>query len=195
MTRSRDVPARIIDAAIEILATDRSVSMPLREVAARAGVTTGAIQHHFGDKQGLVLAALQQHGQRFADRLRARRGDHTPAPGAVVRAILTELLPLDEERGVEARVALTFERLAADDEALAAPYRERFMVLHDLLVEHLPKERPHLAELLLAAVGGLRSDILLGRIDGEHALVLVDRALHDLDAAAHRPHVSTSGAP
>src|SRR5690625_6807741 len=83
MTRSRDVPARIIDAAIEILATDRSVSMPLREVAARAGVTTGAIQHHFGDKQGLVLAALQQHGQRFADRLRARRGDHTPAPGAV----------------------------------------------------------------------------------------------------------------
>lgn len=180
MPDRRDVPARLIDAAIELLTSGQPVSMPLREVAERAGLTTGAIQHHFGHKDALVLAALQRQGRQFADRLAARRGATTPPPPSVARAILIELLPLDDQRRTEAQVALTFEKLAANDAALAAAYRERYTMLHDLLTQHLPGRRLQDAELLLAAVGGIRTDMLLGRTTPDHAVELMDQLIENL---------------
>lgn len=36
------------------------------EIARRAGVTWGAVQHHFGDKDGILLAVLEQSFDHFA---------------------------------------------------------------------------------------------------------------------------------
>ncbi len=180
MGERRDVRERLVDAAIAVLVSDRPVSMPLREVAQHAGVTTGAIQHHFGNKEALVLAALQRHGQQFADRLRARRGGTMPEPPGVARAILHELLPLDEPRRIEAQVAVAFEKLAFNDAGLAAAYREQYTSLHDLLDAHLAGNARQAADILLAAVGGIRTDLLLGRIGADEAVELLDQLLDAL---------------
>jgi len=39
------------------------------EIARRAGVTWGAVQHHFGDKDGILRAVLEETFNRFAGRL------------------------------------------------------------------------------------------------------------------------------
>jgi AcrR family transcriptional regulator len=39
------------------------------EIARRAGVTWGAVQHHFGDKNGILAAVLSDTFGRFAERL------------------------------------------------------------------------------------------------------------------------------
>jgi len=41
------------------------------EVAGRAGVTKGALYHHFGSKQGLFRALLQQVHQEVGDKVAA----------------------------------------------------------------------------------------------------------------------------
>lgn len=37
------------------------------EIARRAGVTWGAVQHHFGDKDGILVAVLEESFNRFAE--------------------------------------------------------------------------------------------------------------------------------
>jgi AcrR family transcriptional regulator len=39
------------------------------EIAARAGVTWGAVQHHFGGKDGILVAVVEDSFERFAARL------------------------------------------------------------------------------------------------------------------------------
>lgn len=172
-----DVRQRLIAAAADVLAEERQMSMPLRVVAERAGTTTGAIQHHFGNKDGLLLAVLRRHGERAVDRLRGGRGAQPPPPPQVARAILLEFLPLDAERREESIVAHVFEGIAAGDGELASAYREQHVALADLLAEHLPGVTPAGVDLILAAVGGLRTDLLLHRLSNPQAVDLLDQLI------------------
>lgn len=151
--------------------------MPLRTVAERAGATTGAIQHHFGNRDGLLLAVLQRHGERAVNRLRARRKAELPPPPQVARAILMEFLPLDDERREESLVAHAFEGIAAGDGEMASAYRAQHAGLANLLAEHLPGTKSADVDLVLAAVGGLRTDLLLHRIGNAQAVDLLDHLI------------------
>lgn len=50
---------RIMEAALDVLSTRGWRHASVAEVAARAGVTRGAVQHHFKDRDGLFTAAVQ----------------------------------------------------------------------------------------------------------------------------------------
>jgi TetR/AcrR family transcriptional repressor of bet genes len=78
----------------------------LREIAAEAGWSTGALAHYFADKDELLRFAFRLVVQRAAARFaRALEdGDRLEALAAALR----ETLPLDEERRAEARVWLAF---------------------------------------------------------------------------------------
>lgn len=62
----RSTPARLLDAAEEVLAENGYAGMSTREVARRAGVPFGAVHYYWGSKRGLREAALA----RLADRTR-----------------------------------------------------------------------------------------------------------------------------
>jgi AcrR family transcriptional regulator len=58
--------AALLDATIECLAEEGYVNTTTRRVAERAGVTPGALQHHFASKAELLGDARRHLGSRFA---------------------------------------------------------------------------------------------------------------------------------
>lgn len=68
--------ARLLDAAIDRFATD-GLDASFDAVAADAGVTKGALYHHFASKQGLVEAVYREAIQRHAARVIAASSSGT----------------------------------------------------------------------------------------------------------------------
>ena len=58
--------AALLDATIECLAEEGYVNTTTRRIAERAGVTPGALQHHFATKTELLGDARRHLGSRFA---------------------------------------------------------------------------------------------------------------------------------
>jgi AcrR family transcriptional regulator len=67
--RTSETRARLIAAVVESVAAVGFARTTAPEIARRAGVTWGAVQHHFGGKHGMLLAVLEDSFRRFAERL------------------------------------------------------------------------------------------------------------------------------
>lgn len=65
--RSAATRAALVKAARELFSTQGYAGTPREEIVARAGVTRGALQHHFRDKVGLFLAVYEQVEQEVVD--------------------------------------------------------------------------------------------------------------------------------
>src|SRR6516225_2293387 len=93
----------IADALLRTAAERGLHATGMREVAAEAGVSLRLVQYYFGTKEELLLAAMQHLAAQFGDRVLARinRVKETESPASprdVIGAILTEALPVDDER-------------------------------------------------------------------------------------------------
>ena len=60
---------RIVRAVVESIAEIGFQKTTANEITRRAGVTWGAVQHHFGGKDGILAAVLEESFERFAVRL------------------------------------------------------------------------------------------------------------------------------
>lgn len=58
--RSAATRDALVAAARSLFSADGYAGTPREEIVARAGVTRGALQHHFGDKAGLFLAVYEE---------------------------------------------------------------------------------------------------------------------------------------
>lgn len=67
--RTAETRTKVIAAVVDIIAESGFQGATASAVANRAGVTWGAVQHHFGGKDGLLLAVLEDTFNRFAERL------------------------------------------------------------------------------------------------------------------------------
>ncbi len=94
-----------IAAAVWQLIANRGVSaVSLRSVAAEAGIVLGSLRHSFPTKADLLDYAMQLVHTRVEERISAHVGMRDPHQMAL--AMLLELLPLDRQRTIEARVNL-----------------------------------------------------------------------------------------
>ncbi len=73
--RTAETRARVMEAVVESIAEVGYQKTTAAEIARRAGVTWGAVQHHFGDKDGILMAVLEQSFERFAALLGDPPGD------------------------------------------------------------------------------------------------------------------------
>src|SRR5512134_1491395 len=64
--RTAQTRARLMDAVVESIAEVGLARTTAPEIARRAGVTWGAVQHHFGGKDGMLVAVLDDSFRRFA---------------------------------------------------------------------------------------------------------------------------------
>jgi AcrR family transcriptional regulator len=189
---------RLLDCVLGLLVADGYEGISIRRVAAAAGVSIGAVQHHFPTKDALLAAAMDRVSQQFQERLERRL-----APGAgpveVLRAVAGELLGTGEERRPASVIWLVRMARAAVHGPTAEVHRRGWQQVEDLLVALIAAVRPDLAEqaardeatLLLALLDGLAGAVAVepGRLPGERAEALLARHLDALvdPASAERP--------
>jgi AcrR family transcriptional regulator len=77
----------LIDVAVRVVAKHGIDALNLRQLAAHAGVTTGAPYHHFANRKALLSAIAEQGFLRFEADLTAERKTAHPDPGARLEAL------------------------------------------------------------------------------------------------------------
>ncbi|MGC5361697.1 TetR/AcrR family transcriptional regulator [Streptomyces sp. DT24] len=124
---------RLIAEAVCLLAAERGLEgVTLRDVAARAQVSMGAVQRCFRTKDDMLVFALGHIGDRIGERVRARLVE-SPAQSAatVLGHAVTEVALVEEEHRAEARVWLAFVAQAAVSESLAATVQTNYAALQE----------------------------------------------------------------
>ncbi|MEU9145514.1 TetR/AcrR family transcriptional regulator [Streptomyces sp. NPDC048349] len=181
---------RLIAEAVCRLADESGLEgVTLRDVAARAQVSMGAVQRCFRTKEEMLVFALGHVGERIGERVRARLVS-SPAQSAAtaVGHAATEIALLRDEHRAEARVWLAFVAQAAVSEVLAKTLKENYAALQDVFT-HLFSEAgeatgdsvpldPRLeARTLLALADGLTAHVLIGHLTPRAAREVLDAHL------------------
>ena len=176
---------RRIAEAVCLLADEHGPQgVSMRDVAARAQVSLGAVQRCFRSKEEMLLFAVDYVGERITERVRTRL---TASPAQSAATALShaanEIALLREEHRAEARIWLAFIAQAAVSEPLADPLRTSYTALQNLLVRLIteatdsgsadkgatPPNPQHEAHALLALSDGLTTHVLIGHLTAEEA--------------------------
>jgi TetR/AcrR family transcriptional regulator, transcriptional repressor of bet genes len=123
----------LTDALIAVVVEQGLDAVSIRAVARRAGVSIGTVQYHFATKDDLLLAAYRRAIDQVVARA-ARLPDPTEEPAAYIQALLQQLLPLDDQRQAEVRVALAFTARSVHSPRLAELYEHGYRALVDAVV-------------------------------------------------------------
>ncbi|MEV0947257.1 TetR/AcrR family transcriptional regulator [Rhodococcus sp. NPDC049939] len=155
-------PEHLAAALFDVAAESGLESASVREVAKRAGVSIGAVQHHFSTKDQMFAFALRS----LVDKLLARLStvDRGADPIQALRSAMRQLLPLDEERVREAHVMAAFAVRAATSPSLSEIRRHTLFTIRTrlsaMLIDIGTPEPETRAALLLATVDGLSLDAI-----------------------------------
>jgi AcrR family transcriptional regulator len=192
---------QIADALLRTAATRGLHATGMREVAAEAGVSLRLVQYYFGTKEDLLLSAMQQLAAQFSERALARikrikETESPPSPRDVIAAILTEALPVDDERRTFTVLNAAYFALSLTEPALAiAPLVRNSNVVIDVVAAQLRTAQaagdtpacldPELeAVSLLAMSAGLGTSVLAGQSSAEQAQAVIDYHLDRLFPAS-----------
>jgi len=156
--QSQATRSTLVSAARSLFAERGYAGVPTEEIVQRAGVTRGALYHHFKDKQDLFRAVVEQLEQEVVERIAAvalAEGDpwqqqqtalsaylDTCLERDVQQVILTDapsVLGLEAWRDIEATYGLALVRAGLQ------------LVMEAGLIEEQPVEP--LAHLMLGAIG------------------------------------------
>ena len=159
----------VVDAVFRIIAVDGLERASLREVADEAGLAVGSVRHYFASSEELLsysfATVVDRIILRLSDALAKLEILPEGAPGyhEAVLTLLGEMLPLDEERAVDACVWMAFKNAARIKPFLAAE-----------------ADRSHRG--VAAVIGQLVTALMPGNGGGQHALVIeAERLLATID--------------
>jgi AcrR family transcriptional regulator len=170
--RRAETRARLLDAARSVFAERGYHAASLDLVSEGAGCTKGAVYHHFGSKEGLFLALLDQ---QVADRLAQARTAATGSP--------SERLPFDREFSL---LFLEFVCAAARDSRLRRRLALRMRTVRAETARLLGDDR--LASVVGATANGASIEALIfGEEEGA--------ATFDAAMAALSPEQGGAGKP
>jgi DNA-binding transcriptional regulator YbjK len=179
----------IAEAVFEVIGSRGLEAVSLRDVAAQANVSMGAVQHYFASKDQMLLFALSH----MRDRALARMQDELAAIGEptlreTVRAAAGVMLPIGEQGRQEAVVAGAFYAFAVvhpgHADLLREGYRRLLSVSRQTLrtaaeageiADGIDTDRE--AAVLFFMIQGLIGPILIGVLTAADALRLVDDQL------------------
>ncbi|MEU9851734.1 TetR family transcriptional regulator C-terminal domain-containing protein [Streptomyces sp. NPDC047974] len=173
---------RLIAEAVCHLADERGLEgVTLRDVAAQARVSMGAVQRCFRTKDEMLVFALAHIGERIGERVQARLV-RSPAQsaGTALGHAADELSLLQAEHRAEARVWLAFVAQAAVSETLAGALRANYAPLEEAFTRLIgeaaegggrtaPLDPRREARTLLALADGLTTHVLIGHLAPQDA--------------------------
>jgi AcrR family transcriptional regulator len=173
---------RIIAEAVCHLTDERGLEgVTLRDVAARAQVSMGAVQRCFRTKEEMLVFALGHISEWISERVQAHlvRSPAKSAGTALCHAA-TEISLLREEHRAEARVWLAFVAQAAVSKALARTLKANYATLQEAFTRLIseagegtdygvPLDSQLEARTLLALADGLTAHVLIGHLTPQEA--------------------------
>lgn len=98
--------AVLAEAVWRLMVEEGLEAVSMRRVAQAAEVSLGQVQHYFASKDELLMVALELVGAQFSRRVAGALDGGSPRER--LRAFLAQMLPLDDERRVEAHVGAAF---------------------------------------------------------------------------------------
>lgn len=139
----------IADAVLAVVADAGLAAVSLNEVAAKARVSAGRVQHYFRSKTELIGAAFERGNALAAARIRNLVGEQdldAADPRTVLTTVLTQLLPHDDATRTHMRVRQFFNAQALADPAIADQIRDRYDTFHRDLADLVARIDPSLAD-------------------------------------------------
>lgn len=137
--RRRDEVAAV---AADVLATAGLDSSTIRDVADAGGWSTTRVTHYFANKDELLTHTLERSITARTDAIRSA----TEAGADPLRAVVEQLLPLDDERRRTWRLWLAFWGRAMGSPELAEVQRRRQTQLVAMVERALDPRLPHDAD-------------------------------------------------
>ncbi|WP_440101949.1 TetR/AcrR family transcriptional regulator [Streptosporangium sp. H16] len=188
-----DARRRHIAEAVHRIIHDKGMqNVSLREVAAEAEMSMGAVQYYVTTKDQMLLLALEHIGIWIGNRVAAVAARRS-TPLDLLRDTVLELLPLDDERSYLNRVGLAFQASSVVDDDQAAAMRLGVPLLLSLFAEqirdaqaagqlaaHLDADKE--ASILYAFAQGVVNATLVGHYTPEEVAALLDYHLARLRA-------------
>jgi AcrR family transcriptional regulator len=136
--------SRIVEALIELIATEHPLEISMTSVADRAGVSEPTLYRHFPTKRDLFAALASEHYNRVTEGVAPRSADELArdvrtvyARADTIESSVRWLLAAPDPTGVprpnvERRLAML--RVAMEDELSAVPARDRDHMLRAALL-------------------------------------------------------------
>jgi AcrR family transcriptional regulator len=172
-------PEQLTDALMRLVVDGGLEAVSVRTVAKEAGVSVGAVQYHFRTKDDLLYAAYE----RVIDQVALRARELVPAgPLDFVRQLLEELLPLDERRAAELKVAMAFSARSIYSARLADLYTLGYGALTDAIAGALTQANPRLDARHEATQAVALADGLAWHLQCAPSRLTADQALAALEA-------------
>ncbi|MCP4005026.1 MAG: TetR/AcrR family transcriptional regulator [bacterium] len=164
--RSAETRAAILGAVSQSVVEVGFTRTTAAEIARRAGVTWGAVQHHFGGKDGMLTAVLEDSFNRFVSRVESvpRKGSLDKRVSLFVDRAWEHFCSADYRTTHE--ILLHFRAREEDKETptwsaiLAKEWNETWLeIFHDAAVSR--RHHVLMARYALATLSGLASLLLL----------------------------------
>ncbi|BAG23025.1 TetR/AcrR family transcriptional regulator [Streptomyces griseus] len=177
---------QVAEAAWRVLVREGLPALSVRKVAAEAGLPPSSLRYTFPTQASLRISAYALVVERLAERVAAIE------PGADwARAVLLELLPLDESRRLEMEITVVLGTAAMADGDLRATHHRAHRAVRDLCervvraVEVDPADVRVQTERLHAMMDGLALHMIRqGEDEGtDWAVRVVDTHLAGLERA------------
>lgn len=176
----------VLDAAVACIAETGLERCSIRQVAARASVSIGAVQHHYPTKDALLAAAMGHLEAVYRERL-ARSTADADGPVELLRRTVHALVPDGAEDRRATALWVAFVGRAAVHEPTAEEHRRLWQraegavaqLVADVWGEAPGARAADAAAGLLGLADGLSVAVLLepGRMDEQRAHRLVDVAV------------------
>jgi AcrR family transcriptional regulator len=175
--RSAATRRRLLDAAVEILVEEGYAGISAATVARRAGVSRGAHQHHFANRETLAIESVRHMSERELELLRAKIAQ-LPRGRSRVSGAIDFIFELYSGTFFAAilELSLAARREPLLREAVAEEEREMSETIHQLGIEVLGEEafaaaeRSHRWTTAIATIRGLALLRLL-----RHSQATIDR--------------------
>lgn len=184
----------LIGATWRIVARGGFAAATLQSIEAEAGYSHGIVRHYFTSKDELLASAFEAAYRNTLDRAGEAIGEGRGLEA--LRKLCLELLPLDDERRLEAQVVVAFWDHAAQNRPLAAIHADAVATWRHLFLRHLGEAeesgevRPGIpaevvADQLLLVVNGAQVGPVLSPSDdtASQQLAVIDWILSGLRPA------------
>jgi len=153
--RGDQTRSRIIDETVRCVVEEGFSAATAKHVADRAGVTWGVIQYHFGDRNGLLMAVVDDGVRRLVDSLSGAEVSDLPLPQRIETVIDIAWNCYSSPTSLAA-----FEILRATRNSLGSESRRHLLEINDAIsrLGRLISEDPadhDVAEVIWAALRGM----------------------------------------